>query len=778
MAIRADKLFRIILKTDRSKQTIERYRRILNVEVVKTNEKEARGYGPNSSSSSSSVKIYGCNGVLRVISRGPFLSMFKHEGKSFVSALESSARALKMNRRRRKSKNTSCSIVRGSGNPAKGKSKSDVSTCNGSGGSNSGSTGTENKSKEDNLSTTKRTIVSAPPVLSTPGAAATKKTDDQTRTLKRKNSDHTGMIIMTDKDYSDEMSAVSVSPVNSSSGESKCGSHTLECINEVPSEGVNAVVNESQPRKIIVAKKANHTPSIECKKKKRSTKKSTRKHKASSSSKTRDDISSVHSSQTNHGNQSSAQVQDDPNHSRDNSASESISNIREVMQANASPWPNKRQKIGHYYTPKTPLESAWLKNDPVSQGQQKRSLYAPSPYALHPLMNTAYYSHAHKMNSITQEKTFLNTNECYEEKAEADSCSNGDSNCFFLGSLLTFFKRLVGPQKDNIINNIHPRGRETGLAFTTHGNEQYIGHHLDLMQQHVQAHFQNYYSNMNYMMPNHMPPPNAPLHASSGHGKFVDVLSMPVYGQMPPSAYANEHFQQPNGHCGQMPPSADANEHFQQPNGHYLPSNGHCPTSDTQHKEINWDKDQENEVSDKLNIYDYQPRIQLPEPGSDYKFEIAVKANKVPEVDKIIEEPSISTRSHSIKSEDDSVSGQTHSTMGTDLDRASILQSEVPRKTKHTTRREQRSRKSKRTSQSKQRRKELPTKKQIGLNEKVPQIKGRSRSLSDARHSGRSVTTCSITRGLSFGSSVSSLSGSLDADGGESNSQIRYYHYR
>ena len=61
MAIRADKLFRLIFKAGQNKVTTERYRRILDI-VQNEN-----------------GKIKGRKGIFRVVSRGPFLAMFKHE---------------------------------------------------------------------------------------------------------------------------------------------------------------------------------------------------------------------------------------------------------------------------------------------------------------------------------------------------------------------------------------------------------------------------------------------------------------------------------------------------------------------------------------------------------------------------------------------------------------------------------------------------------------------------------------------------------------------------
>jgi len=102
MGIRADKLFRIINKADCNKHTIEKYRHVLGID--------------NDTSDSTCMKE--SSDCVRVVSRGPFLAMFKYEDMKFVNSLESSARTIRMKREKKrqnkllksseKKKNISC----------------------------------------------------------------------------------------------------------------------------------------------------------------------------------------------------------------------------------------------------------------------------------------------------------------------------------------------------------------------------------------------------------------------------------------------------------------------------------------------------------------------------------------------------------------------------------------------------------------------------------------------------------------------------------------------
>ena len=157
MGIRADKLFRLILKTDLNKQKIELYRRKLG---IYQNE--------NGAISSDSVA--------RMISRGPFIAIFKHESIAFVNSLENAVRPLTERRKKRK---------------------------------NNKSTFTSDNTSQS--SSVHQTIKSAP---TDNRQNCWSRNDARSKSPKRKKiEDRSGMIIVALVDY-DEISLVSVSPTN------------------------------------------------------------------------------------------------------------------------------------------------------------------------------------------------------------------------------------------------------------------------------------------------------------------------------------------------------------------------------------------------------------------------------------------------------------------------------------------------------------------------------------------------------------------------------------
>ncbi len=740
MAIRADKLYRIISKTDRSKSTIERYRLILNVELK-------------------GGKIQGRNGVLRVISRGPFLSMFKHESKSFVSSLENSARSLKMSRRRRKKNSSDSSNRNGCGHIVVQEIKENDKEPN-SVSSSEGCNGSSND-KED-LASTKRTIVTAPAALS---QELKDEAVNRPNGLKRKKTDNVGMIILADKDYCDEMSAVSVSPVNAAL-EAKAAetqreaqvqtkieaqTQTLQVIQEIP---VNV---PSASRKIIIAK-GKLTPSIntKSKNKKKSSKKSSKKKKSANSDSSCNNRKSLIRSERNinHRYNLSQLEEEVSGHNRYDSSLESISNIREVMQANATPGSNKRQKTMHY-APKTPIERKWLNSGPITS-KTESSMYDPSPYALHPLMHPTTYGHADGMNSRNQEvNSYANiyTSSNAEENQEADLCSGDDSNCFILDGLISFFKQFMGPQQKNIVQSnpkrnsvpqsfaLPPLNEPTFSQYAARNGYQYI-------HQYHQPH------DNPYLMQN-----NQHLLNSNGNSKFG--FGMPVYEQVQPHTSTEDIL-------GQTSYLKDA-ERFT------------ASSSRLQEGKLSGNHD----VSDKLKVYDYEPRFKLPEPGSYQKEVSKLSRNNTPTyIESRNEESTISRRSERNRhkkepttSDNDLVEGgvcySSISISGVSISSTSNewIRDSEPKDDEQTKRP-----KNRRSKSRGERKVELGTK---VLKDKSPQLKGRSRSMSDVRFSqAKSITTCSLTRGTSCGSSVSSLSGLSEAERSENCSQIRYYHYR
>ena len=157
MGIRADKLFRLILKTDLNKQKIELYRRKLG---IYQNE--------NGAISSDSVA--------RMISRGPFIAIFKHESIAFVNSLENAVRPLTERRKKRK---------------------------------NNKSTFTSDNTSQS--SSVHQTIKSAP---TDNRQNCWSRNDARSKSPKRKKiEDRSGIIIVAQVNY-DEISLVSVSPTN------------------------------------------------------------------------------------------------------------------------------------------------------------------------------------------------------------------------------------------------------------------------------------------------------------------------------------------------------------------------------------------------------------------------------------------------------------------------------------------------------------------------------------------------------------------------------------
>ncbi len=170
MVIAADELFRLICKTDLDKYKIEWYRKKLGVSDEN---------GDNTAANTSTKP--------RMISRGPFIATFKNESITFVTSLDAAARPLRGKRKRRKKKSSQGSIsgelstlkLSVKTEPVGRKDSSGVGL---EGGMNHENGGIESKSPK-----------------------------------RKKIEDKTGMIIVAEIDH-DEISAVSVSPTNTSDG--------------------------------------------------------------------------------------------------------------------------------------------------------------------------------------------------------------------------------------------------------------------------------------------------------------------------------------------------------------------------------------------------------------------------------------------------------------------------------------------------------------------------------------------------------------------------------
>ena len=550
MAIRADKLFRLILKTDRNEVTTERFQDILSVE---TND---------------NGKIIGRNGILRVVSRGPFLAIFKHESKSFVNSLENVVRSLSTNKKKRKEKKC-----------IKSKTTSD-----------------------DRGKSAKVSIKSAPvPVCNK--LSSTKTLDKPSSSLKRKKSeDKTGMIITTDKDYCDEMSAVSVSPVNCGDGKADHPKNTrvMKSIQESPSKERTLIKSDSMEGILASAKKLSSTKARKKSKSANRSNRSARKQKKKSN----------HSSATSQTNRplpfdfdnesqttASLCLNVDSNHNRNNSALESIKNIREVMNANTTPRENKRLKTYHNPTPVsfssnfTILPDNFGFHPGYGMTHLHHPLYDvnammyPMPYGNHPVMPW----HPQAQNESTDETT------------EDVLCSNGEQDCLIFGSLATFFKRFFKSNHDeNALSNKY--SHHGGAFITNHQQGVDIGHVPVFPQNN--GHWQ-------------LPPVK---HAYDHRGVFGDIGHLNGTG----SSNINKH----NRDCGSKKYSQMYDEIFSKSEASsYGETASYMIRSITEGNETESEtKDEVSDTSNKLKIYDFKPSIQLPEP-ENYEIKYSEQSN-------------------------------------------------------------------------------------------------------------------------------------------------------
>ena len=369
MAIRADRLFRLILKTDRNEITKERYKRILGVEVA------------DDGRINSTKK-----GILRIISRGPFLAMFKHESQSFVHSLEQAARLIVHRKKKRIYKKA---IINSDG--------------------------------ESKISVNK-TVKSAP---GAPSGLASSKVLKRPSGLKRKKSDKTGMIIMTEENYSDDdISAVSVSPVNMEDDNTENQDNSTE----IP-KGIQA-----SPSKPIKTTKVSFSDT----KRKRSRVDSSRR-----------------SSKKSRRKSSSSSVKKSSRHIRNDSSMESVGNIRDIMQANVTPSrESKRQKMMNA-PPIIPLQifNSYPVNDYMHPIYTMNPLFNPytmyTPYGNYPSIYPSGYGQLHSRPWTYQYE------DPYAETKE-NQCSEESSACCVLGSISSFLKRLLG-------NNAKPLNADFNL---------------------------------------------------------------------------------------------------------------------------------------------------------------------------------------------------------------------------------------------------------------------------------------------------------------------------
>jgi hypothetical protein len=550
MAIRADKLFRIILNTGRNEFTIERYRRVLNVKQKKNG------------------KIQGKNGLFRVVSRGPFLAMFKHESISFVNSLENAAR-LSTGKKKRKNKNDSVGV-------------SDRSKeCGG---------------KEDVLST-RQTIVSAPVASSAFDKSSSNENVMKPKSLKRKKTeDKTGMIIETDKDdCCDEISAVSVSPVNADEIKPASGKNDtynmMDSIQKSPLKERTLIKSESVQGILSSTKRSSSTKTKKTKKSKQRS--STKKQKSRPRARYGDH-----------------KINEDTEscHSRCNSSLESIKNIREVMCANESPRENKRLKIddrtSSFVTPSS-------KSVSINEGPPVHPLYGmptgmynPHPYAAYPMLHPVPYGHLHHVHMTSQAVGI------YHQEEEELLCDNGKNDCSIFGSLASLFKRLLGnPRKENDFTE-----HNDGFKFEAgHFNPHIVYPCYD--NRGFDPRFHSDYNQEAY--PRFTTGTNVDDHFSKPLSQEYDeektfMSSVDHDEDSRKSARLYHHpLKDNNEYYGNLNANPATNEHYSVPqaeatyqhHNHFL-SSGKIEKSSSSR-----------DASDQLKIYEFKPRIDLPEPG-------------------------------------------------------------------------------------------------------------------------------------------------------------------
>mmetsp|Transcript_23965 Transcript_23965/g.35652 ORF Transcript_23965/g.35652 Transcript_23965/m.35652 type:complete len:894 (-) Transcript_23965:164-2845(-) len=218
MGISAKKLYRLILTTDLNKYKIELYRSKLGIQSVDEDGEETPVSNDSSNSSGSGSGSPMGESKERIVSRGPFIAMFKHEKIAFVNSLETAARSISARKKKRKNKKRR--------------------------GGNCNSNASASSSCE--LSTVKQSVKTAP-VRGTNGGSSFDMVLDKGRggtaaedgigkgngfsnidsrrdsegpsknsPKRKKIEDKTGMIIVAEIDH-DEISAVSVSPTSETS---------------------------------------------------------------------------------------------------------------------------------------------------------------------------------------------------------------------------------------------------------------------------------------------------------------------------------------------------------------------------------------------------------------------------------------------------------------------------------------------------------------------------------------------------------------------------------
>lgn len=400
MGIRADKLFRLILKTDLNKHKIELYRRKLGI------------FNENGTIASDSVA--------RMVSRGPFIAIFKHESIAFVNSLENAARPLTERRRKRK-KNKSIST---SGNTSQN-------------------------------SSVHQTIKSAP----VDNRQNRWSHDDarSNRSPKRKKiEDKTGMIIVAQVDH-DEISLVSVSPTNECRPTNECQQFSSDSlVQQKPLSLIDGnFTSKSDGKKVRKDRSRSSRKSARKNKKRRSSLRSIKSigHRSDEHDEECDSLSSrsLFSSPTvDTRTTASTEHESLANHERSPSNLETV-DIREVLDENSTVG---RQGAFSYFAPSpfaNQMHSMNMTNPYYHQGPLPMYGFPHAhPYSQHPQQHQhhhAMYSHPHAPRPHANWQY-----DPYYQYAPSHNNGNATGNveyeeCFLLRGLTSFMKKVFRIEK-------------------------------------------------------------------------------------------------------------------------------------------------------------------------------------------------------------------------------------------------------------------------------------------------------------------------------------------
>lgn len=451
MVIRADKLFRLILKTDLNKFKIELYRKKLGIK------------NPNGDTDTKA----------RMISRGPFLAIFKNETITFVTSLETAARPLSRKRKKRQKK--------------------------GSSGSTSGE-----------LSTLKLSVKTEPMRKSGSNmVGGNGEVEDaiQSKSPKRtKIEDKTGMIIVAEIDH-DEISTVSVSPTNTSDSSTSPSTPatTLEKTNE---QTTLSLISGNYSSSSFNEKKSRRDRSRKSCKKKRSKSRSLRYIKsvggspadtksgsfcdASSCSSSRSVLSTdtVSTSTTTF-----TEPERESTHERSPSNAESAVDIREVMQENSLWQGNVKDKSlwqenSFSFMPSHPhshMHNPYYYHDACMHPQGHPLTIAGQNHHHHMTPSHMMYAYPPPHYNTMHWQQQLQGYEYYQHYHHHNNSNRGDNieyeECFLIKGITLFFKNLFGIEtKQELFESSHRKSQKVCYPDTEDNTLNY---------DHLQKHYLN-----------------------------------------------------------------------------------------------------------------------------------------------------------------------------------------------------------------------------------------------------------------------------------------------